>query len=162
MKNLQIQCENFSDICVFQKLCLIEQDRLYIIISREAHFHGFKYYWGTGPQKKEKKQNNSCVPGGSVLFASQTGPYFVTYTIFLSGVPCFGLEGARITECATGLWYSFWTDGSLSHWAQNSIFDIDRRIISCKETEWHNFDCKKTSRFVMRNFNITTINVCIR
>lgn len=97
------------------------------------------------PQKKEKKQNISLVPEGFVLFASQTGSFFVAYTNFLSGVPCFGLKGAGITECAAGLWYSAGTDGSLSHWAQKSIFDIDRRIISYKEIEWHNFDYKKTS-----------------
>lgn len=86
-----------------QKLCLIKQDRLYIINSREAHFHCFKNYWGTMPQKKEKQQDISLVPEGFVLFASHTEPYSVAYTNFLSGVPCFGLEGAGITECTTGL-----------------------------------------------------------
>lgn len=141
---------------MFQKVSVSLNRTVCTRVNSESHISTVLETNGEQCPKGRKRRTQSCA-WGVCLACSQTGPHFVAYTSLQSGIPCFGLKGAGIIECVTGLWYAV---GLRDHCVTGHriAFLISKgELMSWEETEWHNSDYKKIARFVKGDFNIPLI-----
>lgn len=125
MKTLQIQFKNVSDFqYVPEGECIIKQDCLYQSQLRESHFHCLRNYWGTMSQRKEKENTVLCLRGLSCLLSDRAS----LCSLYKPSIwnPLLWPEGCWDHRMCHWALICCWTEGPLCHWAQNSIFDIQR------------------------------------